>query len=58
MVKKGPSNYVDYWAYNGLSYFEQAVHSLLNTSFWYPFLEPHQTTYHSNAGVLIRKVTE
>ena len=25
---------------------------------WCPFLEPYQTTYHSNIGVLIRKVTE
>ena len=23
------------------------IQALLNTSFWYPFLEPHQTTYHS-----------
>jgi hypothetical protein len=38
-----------------LSYFEHVVQSLLNTSFWYPFLEPHLTTYPLIIGVLIRK---
>ena len=27
-------------------------------SFWYLFLEPHLTTYHSNIGVRLRQVTE
>ena len=27
-------------------------------SYWYPFLEPHQTTHHSNIGLLIRKAAE
>jgi len=27
-------------------------------SYWYPFLEPHQTTHHSNIGFLIRKAAE
>lgn len=26
--------------------------------FWYPFLEPHLTTYHSNIGALLKLVTK
>ena len=38
-----------------LSYFEQiALISFKVMSFWYPFLEPHLTTYHSNIGVQVR----
>jgi hypothetical protein len=25
-------------------------------SFWYPFIEPHHAPYHSNIGVIMRKV--
>ena len=31
--------------------------SFTHMSFWYLFLGPHQITYHSNIGVLIKKVT-
>ena len=27
-------------------------------SFWYPLLEAHLTTYHSNIGVIMKKVNE
>ena len=40
-----------------LSCFEHVVQTLLYASFWYPYLAPHPTTYHSNIGVSIRYAT-
>ena len=37
-----------------LSYFEHAVRSLENMSFLHPFLEPHQSIYHSNISYSIK----
>ena len=36
------------------------AHNLVSSkhmSFWYPFLEPHKTTYHSNIRVSIKKTS-
>lgn len=42
-----------------LSCFEHAQsHIFEDTSFWYPFLQPHQTTRHSNMGVQSRHVNK
>ena len=38
--------------------YEYSPISFEHVPFWYLFLEPYQSTYHSNIGVLIRKVTE
>lgn len=43
------------WRAERLSYSEHVVQSLLNTSFWYPCLQPHLTTYNSNTCILIRE---
>ena len=42
------------------TYFEFVAKPLLikHMSFWYPFLEPHLTMYHSNIGVWLRQGTE
>ena len=37
-----------------LTNFEHLIESLLNTSFWCPFLDPHLTAHYSNIGVWLR----
>ena len=40
-------------------YFEHLIHFVFeHMSLWYAFLEPYQITYHSNIGVLVRKLTK
>ena len=47
---------IDNWSLEWLSYFELAVASLFDTClFDIRFWEPHQTAYHSNLSVLIRR---
>ena len=50
MLTMEPRLIIIFWAHNPTS-------SKYISPFWYLFLESHQITYHSNVGVLIRKVT-
>ena len=50
MLTMEPGLIIIFWAHNPTS-------SKYISPFWYLFLESHQITYHSNVGVLIRKVT-
>ena len=45
-----PRMVIIFWTGNPISF--------KHISFWYLFLKRHQTTYHSDMGVLSRKVTE
>ena len=48
--------YADHRAKNGYHILSMQVQFIFqHVSLWYLFLPPHQTTYHLNIGVVIRK---